>query len=211
MDAITPKENIFRRIREALVSAPMGASRSVDLESSVYPEAKGDLAVLFAEKFIAKGGRIVYCEDIEMILQSLQELVRMHAWDGRIFCVDEDIRSLLEFASIEYGCRPVEAALKDVGFCACRWLLASEGSVVFDSSQNGRRVLAQAGTLVFFATVGQIVPDMHHALKQLKGIPKCSSLSVWTGLSCFGDIDGDVLPGLGPQDMYMVLIDGSLE
>ena len=63
MDVVTPKENIFKRIREALVSVPMGVIPMVDLESQVYPEIKDDEVVVFAENFAAKGGRLMYCED----------------------------------------------------------------------------------------------------------------------------------------------------
>ena len=62
MDVVTPKENILRRIREALGAVPMGTARPVDLETPVYPEIKGDEAVVFAENFTAQGGALVYCE-----------------------------------------------------------------------------------------------------------------------------------------------------
>lgn len=210
MDVVTPKENIFKRIREALVSVPMGVIPMVDLESQVYPEIKDDEVVVFAENFAAKGGRLVYCEDAAAAVRSLHELTEKCQWDGAVYCADEDVQVLLDAADIEYACKPIDAVLRKVGFCACQSLIAGEGSLVFDKRCQGGRIFAAADVLVFVAMAYQVVADIHLALQKIRQSDHSSEISIWTGLSRFVDVDGNTLEGLGPKEVYLILIDNIL-
>ncbi|MEG2667041.1 MAG: LUD domain-containing protein, partial [Bacteroidales bacterium] len=110
---------------------------------------------------------------------------------------------------LSYGNSPKDAVVKKVGCCACKYLLARTGSMVFDSSQVGRKIFASAEVLLFFATMRELVPDMKTALKQIKESrqPFPSMLSTWTGLSKITDIDMDEKNGLGPDKIFLFLID----
>ena len=207
MDATTPKENILKRIRDALVAVPVGVPTTVDLESSVYPEPEGDMVVVFAENFVAGVGNLIYCEDAAKTLDSLQGLIASNHWEGQLYCGDGDVQALLDAACVEYVCKPVDAVLKKVGCSACRALVAGGGSIVFDSRPGGRKMFAQAETLLFFATVDQVVPDLHTAMKTIRKNPGASMVSIWTGLSRFRDIDGISIPAWGPEKVYLFLID----
>ena len=120
---MTPKEDMFKRIREALVSLPMGMNPEVDLETSVYHVGDDDLPVLFAENFVACGGRLIYCTTVDEALRSVQEVVSGQPWDGQVDCADEDVQSLLEVAKVSYASKPIDAVLRRVGFCKCRALV----------------------------------------------------------------------------------------
>ena len=204
---MTPKEDMFKRIREALVSLPMGMNPEVDLETSVYHVGDDDLPVLFAENFVARGGRLIYCTTVDEALRSVQELVSVQPWDGQVYCADEDVQSLLEVAKVSYASKPIDAVLRRVGFCKCRALVADTGSVVIDSQSGGRRILAHAESLVLLASVDQICRDMHELMKQFRSTRDVSMISVWTGRSCILDIDGQAMQGLGPRNVYLLLID----
>ncbi len=75
LQEITPKERILKRIREALTAAPVPVERAIDLDSPVFVPAGATLDVVFAENFVHRGGRFVYCENMEEALQSLRFLV----------------------------------------------------------------------------------------------------------------------------------------
>ncbi|MCM1041260.1 MAG: lactate utilization protein [Bacteroides sp.] len=207
MQEITPKERILKRIREALTAAPVTVKRAIDLDSSVFVPAGATLDVVFAENFVHRGGRFVYCENMEEAVQSLQFLAQDNQWHGHIFCHDESVEPILQWAGITYGKDALDGVLKSVGICACRCLIANDGSILFDASSAGRRIFAQADTIVFVALSEQILPDLRTFWKVRKPGDMPSMTSLWTGLSHFVDVDGTPVPGYGPRQVYLVLID----
>lgn len=209
MDEITPKERILKRIRAALTAAPMAPQGMIDLESPVFAPMTDTMEVAFAENFVRKGGRFVYCENADIAIRSMQALVDEHGWRGHIFCRDEAVETLLQMAGIDYGREAVDAVVRKVGFCGCRNLIANDGSILFDSAQAGRRIFAQAETLVFVASIEQLLPDLRTAwrLRKEQEDYASSMISIWTGLSRFTDVDGASMTGLGPKKVFLVFLD----
>lgn len=209
MDEVTPRERILKRIRESLTQAPVLTRTDVDLESGIYSRSEDPDEVAFAESFIGNRGNFIYCENIRIAMRTLVELVQEQQWEGKIFCKDAVVEDLLRLSGLNYDSQPVDAVLKSVVFTGCRYLVAQDGSILWDSSAIGRRAMAQADVLVFIASVEQIVPDFRTVLRMLKGkkedLP--SFLSRWTGLSRFIDIDGQPIRGMGPEKILLVLID----
>lgn len=208
LQEITPKERILKRIREALTVAPVSVERTIDLDSSVFIPAGASLDVVFAENFVHRGGRFVYCENMEEAVQSLRFLAQDNRWHGNLFCHDEPTELILQWAGLDYGKEPLDGVLKSVGVCACRSLIANDGSILFDGSSAGRRIFAQAETIVFIALTGQILPDLRTFWKLQKADGKLPSMmSLWTGLSHFVDVDGRSIQGFGPKNIFLVLIE----
>lgn len=208
MDEITPKERILKRIREALTVAPMAPQGMIDLESPVFASVSDTMEVVFAENFVRKGGRFVYCENVDIAIKSIQALVEENGWNGHIFCRDEAVESLLQMAGIDYGREAMDAVVRKVGFCGCRNLIANDGSVLFDNAQSGRRIFAQAETLVFVASIEQLLPDLRTAWRLGKeGESAPSMVSIWTGLPHFTDVDGAAITGMGPRKIFLVFLD----
>ena len=209
LQEITPKERILKRIREALTAAPITVERAIDLDSSVFVPAGATLDVVFAENFVHRGGQFVYCENMEEAVRSLLYWANENQWHGNIFCRDESVEHILQWAGIPYGKEPVDGVLKSVGVCSCRCLVANDGSILFDSVSAGRRIFAQADTVIFIALSEQIMPDLRTFWKtqQQADDDLPSMMSLWTGLSHFVDVDGIPMQGFGPKNIYLVLID----
>ena len=74
------KENILRRIRQALsnpVPLPFPQSEGV---SSLYQPAKEELEILFAETFTQLQGKFAYCENEADLLVQVQQLITKKEW-----------------------------------------------------------------------------------------------------------------------------------
>ncbi|MDE6112644.1 MAG: hypothetical protein K2G46_04440 [Bacteroidales bacterium] len=209
MEEATSKEKILKDIREALTSYPIeNPYPTIDLEEPVatmgndYPDA------LFAENFVRRGGKLIYCENVETAVQSLQLLGMQEDWSGQIFCGEDAVAQLLDAAGLAYSRRPTDGAVKRIGCCSCLSLFAQTGSVLFDAATVGRRLYAGADLIIFFATMDQIVQDEREAFREMKEVPlRSSSTTVWTGLSKLTDIDGESRPGFGPGRVILFLID----
>lgn len=208
LQEITPKERILKRIREALIAAPAAVERAIDLDSSVFIPAGASLDVVFAENFVHNGGRFVYCENMEEAVQSLCFLAEENHWNGNLFCHDELVEPILQYAGLAYGRESLDGVLKKTGVCACRCLIANDGSILFDGASAGRRIFASAETIVFIALIEQILPDLRTFWKTFReGEALPSMMSLWTGQSHFTDVDGTPMQGFGPRQTYLVLID----
>lgn len=208
LQEITPKERILKRIREALIAAPAAVKRGIDLDSSVFIPAGASLDVVFAENFVHKGGRFVYCENMEEAIQSIAFLAKENQWNDHIYCHDEAVESILQCAGLSYGKEPIDSVLRQVGVSSCRCLVANDGSILFDANLTGRRIFASADAIVFVALIEQIAPDLRTFWKTFRNHePFPSMLSLWTGQSHFTDIDGSPVQGFGPRQTFLVLID----
>lgn len=211
MEEATSKEKILKDIREALTTYPIeNPYPNIDLDEPVMAAGHDYPDALFAENFVRRGGKLIYCENVETAVQSLQLLGTQEDWSGRIFCGEEVVAWLLDAAGLAYSRRPSDVAVKRIGCCSCLSLFAQTGSILFDAATVGRRLYAAADLIIFFATMDQIVQDEREAFKELKELPwRASSTTVWTGLSGVTDIDGETQRGLGPGRVILFLIDQS--
>lgn len=209
MDEITTREKILNRIREALTNSPMdNPYPSIDLDESITAEMSEFSDTLFAENFVRRGGRFVYCESVDVAVRSLHIIGNQEDWSGNLYCGEEEIAQLLEAAGLSCSGRKEDAVVKKIGCCSCRYLLAQTGSVVFDASTVGRKLYASADVMVFFATVDQIGWDLKSAFKDMRKFGNLSSMTtIWTGLSKMTDIDGVDRKGFGPEKVIVFLID----
>lgn len=205
----TSKEKLLKNIREALTSEPVVYPYpAIDLDEPVLACERGFLDVLFAENFVRRGGKLIYCENVETAVQSLHLLGSQEDWSGQVFCAESAVGCLLEAAGLAYSSRSSDVAVKRIGCCSCLSLFAQTGSVLFDAATVGRRLYVGVDVMIFFATMDQIVQDEREAFRELKdGAVRASSMTVWTGLSTLTDIDGESRPGLGPGRVILFLID----
>lgn len=209
MDQLTEKEKILKKIRDALSDLPDLVGSKIDLESSVYLQKDDNPDVVFAEEFVAKGGMFVYCENLDVALENIYSLVHEQSWNGKIFCADDIVSKLLTTCNIDFTKAAQEAPFRPVVFSGCRYLVSQGGSVVFDCLGTGRKSFFHAQSVVFVATVSQIIPDLHTAMHLVKNNTSrdASSVYIWTGDSEICDFTGDVTPGYGPVRTFVILID----
>jgi L-lactate utilization protein LutB len=69
--------------------------------------------------------------------------------------------------------------------------------------------VANAQTIVFVATVDQLVPDLKDAygIMKKKAEILTAVTSVFSGLSKIKDVDGNEFSGFGAKEVYLFLID----
>lgn len=209
MGEATAKEKILKDIREALTSAPMNNPYTkIDLDENLtimgedYPDA------LFAENFVASGGKLVYCENLAIAVKNLRLFALQEDWNANIYCPEEEyIGKILSAAGLQYSSNKSHSVLKKILACSVQNLVAQTGSILFNSSKIGRRAYMAADTIIFFAAPDQIAWDYKECLEIIrKQIDTASSFSIWTGLSSITDIDQDKRRGLGPNKILLFLI-----
>ena len=82
------KENILKKIRQALSNpAPLPFPNSEGNNSIFFP-APDDLEVEFAEEFVQLQGKFAFCNDEKDMLQQIQKLIAEKQWT-KIYCNED--------------------------------------------------------------------------------------------------------------------------
>jgi len=202
--AVTPaKENILKRIRQALsnpVPLPFPQSEGAN---SVFHPATDTLDVVFAQEFINMQGKFALCIDEADMLQQLQQLITKKEWT-KIYCNTDKWNAAFSNTINLESC--------DASITGCEFLVARTGTIVMSAAQqSGRTVSVYAPIHVCIAYTNQLVYDVKDALQQIKekysgNIP--SLITFATGPSRTADIEKTLVTGVhGPKEVYCFLVE----
>jgi L-lactate dehydrogenase complex protein LldG len=204
------KENILKKIRQALSHpTPIPFPKS-EGNNSVYLSPAEDLEVQFAEEFTKLLGKFAFCINEADLLKQLQQLITQKNWEN-IYCREEELFHILSH-SAPYQVDKSTLADCDASITTCEYLIARTGTIVLSSAQqSGRTVSVYAPVHICIAYTNQLVYDIKEALHLLKekyegNIP--SSISFATGPSRTADIEKTLVVGVhGPKEVYLFLVD----
>jgi L-lactate dehydrogenase complex protein LldG len=202
--ATTAKENILKRVRQALsnpVPLPFPGSEG---GSSLFEVPTEELEVLFAQEFTKLQGKFAFCMDEQDLHKQLQQLIAEKQWT-KIYCSEDKWNAAFSNTINLESC--------DVSITGCESLVARTGSIVLSAAnQSGRTVSVYAPIHVCIAYTSQLVFDVKDALQALKEkysskIP--SLITFATGPSRTADIEKTLVTGVhGPKEVYCFLVEG---
>jgi L-lactate dehydrogenase complex protein LldG len=202
--SVTPaKENILKRIRQALsnpVPLPFPQSEG---NNAVFHPATDSLDVVFAQEFTNMQGKFVYCINEAEMQQQLQQLIAQKQWT-KIYCNTDKWNAAFSNTINLPGC--------DASITGCEFLVARTGTIVMSAAQqSGRTVSVYAPIHICIAYTSQLVYDIKDALQSLKekytgNIP--SLITFATGPSRTADIEKTLVTGVhGPKEVYCFLVE----
>jgi len=208
---ITPsKENIFKRIRQALShSTPLPFPQSEGAAGFFQP-SRQELEVEFAEQFGKLQGKFVYCLNAQELASQLNNLSVHRNWK-QIYCRDEKWKTVLQnnlFDNTSY----TDLASCDAAITGCELLVARTGSIVLSAAgESGRTTSVYAPVHICIAHTSQLVYDIKDALLHLKEkyTGKLPSLITFaSGPSRTADIEKTLVTGVhGPKEVYCFLVE----
>jgi L-lactate dehydrogenase complex protein LldG len=204
------KENILKKIRQALSEPTPVPFPQSEGNSSVFQPAKQEKELEFAEQFTKVQGKFIYCANQAEMLEQLKRLIAKYAWT-KIFCRETELLKILDV--------PLKGLISaeglsgtDAAITSCELLIARTGSILLSSGQeSGRTVSVYAPVHICIARTSQLVYDIREGLEFLQdkyknGLP--SFITLATGPSRTADIEKTLVVGIhGPKDVYVFLID----
>ncbi len=196
------KENILKKIRQALsnpVPLPFPQSEGAN---SVFQPATDDLEIIFAQEFIQLMGKFAFCTDEKDMQQQVQQLISQKQWT-KIYCNEDKWNAAFSNTINLPGC--------DASVTGCEYLVARTGTIVLSAAQqSGRTVSVYAPVHICIAYTNQLLYDVKDALQSLKeryagNMP--SLISFATGPSRTADIEKTLVTGVhGPKEVYCFLV-----
>ena len=211
MSVSPSKENILKKIREALSrSTPLPFPQS-EGNQQVFPPLQQEPEVEFAEQFTKLQGKFIYCINQQELAFQLASLVKKQDWQ-KVYCVEE---KLVEPVASQLADRLVTTDLAhcDVSITGCEWLVARTGSIVMSTAQkSGRTASVYAPVHICIASTNQLVYDIKDALQAARekyGNQFPSLITFATGPSRTADIEKTLVVGVhGPKEVYLFLVEG---
>jgi L-lactate dehydrogenase complex protein LldG len=204
------KENILKKMRQALShSTPLPFPQS-EGQSTVFKTGQQELEVEFAEQFSNLQGKFIFCVNHAELVSQLKGLAEHYGWEN-IYCREEKLNSL--FASNNYSkISDTDLNHCDAAITTCELLIARTGTIVLSAAQqSGRTVSVYAPIHVCVAYSNQLVYDIRDGLQALKEkyegqLP--SLITFATGPSRTADIEKTLVVGVhGPKEVYLFLVD----
>jgi L-lactate dehydrogenase complex protein LldG len=210
MNVSSAKENILKKIRQALSeSTPIPFPQS-EGSHSVFQPSRQDLEIEFAEQFAKLQGKFVFCVDHRELADQLNALVINHGWK-KIFCREEKLREMLRTHAFDITSNTGLAEC-DAAITTCDGLVARTGTIIMSSaSPSGRTVSVYTPIHICIAYTDQLIYDIRDGLLALKEryhqqLP--SLMTFATGPSRTADIEKTLVVGVhGPKEVYLFLVD----
>lgn len=210
MNVSPSKENILKKIRQALSEPTPFPFPQVEGNSGAFPSATQELEVSFAEHFTSLGGKFVYCINHQELASYLNNLANQQKW-SKIFCREQELKAVLQKNLFDNFCSSPLGEC-DVALTTCELLVARTGSMVLTAArESGRTVSVYAPIHICIAYTHQLVYDVKDALQALTkkyGDKIPSFITFATGPSRTADIEKTLVVGVhGPKEVYCFLVD----
>ena len=132
------KENILSRIRKSLSGhkTPMPFPDADKENSNFYTGDRGAVEENFADAFIQLGGKFVFCENEQEMLDNINLLYENEGW-RQLLCADDRMLKLFHQRGIDI----VESVVPhqegaDACITSCEMLVARTGSILLSSHSN---------------------------------------------------------------------------
>ena len=210
MKVSSSKENILKKIRQALANPVPVPFTQNEGNTSVFKPLKKDLEIEFAENFTGLLGKFSFCVNEKELAEQLNFLTTS-AKLASIFCNEKEIKQKLTNSGFS-NFSATDIASCDASITGCELLIARTGSLIMSSAQqSGRTVSVYAPVHICVAYTHQLVYDIKEGLQILKEkfagkLP--SLITMATGPSRTADIEKTLVVGVhGPKEVYVFLID----
>lgn len=208
------RENILGKIRKALSAdaLPMPFPEVEHWKSEgAFERSNLSPDELFAQNFIALGGKFVYCQNEQELLENIEALYEANKWT-KLFCANERILTIAQNNKLDC----VQAAdnsdeSADACITDCEALVARTGSFLTSSRQHLGRVSSIFYpvhiVVAYKADVVYDIQDAYEKANQKYGSHTPSMLSLQTGPSRTADIEKTLVTGVhGPKEVFCFFV-----
>lgn len=199
--------SLFRKIFGG--KTPSSEEKVPSEERSKYmPDIKIPIDERFTINFKANGGKFLYCENIEEVYNSLENIIIENSWeDKNVFLLDERLSELFKGFDLKATKNTSESTYF---FSTCEYLISDDGSLLISSNQIAEKKLKELPeNFVIYATTSQLVENIGEGLKGIKNNNKSKIPTNITTIKHFKtNEDKDFLTyGSSAKNLYLLLLE----
>ncbi len=207
------RENILSRIRKGLGEQPLpmpypDAEKNAD---DLYIHEDCTNEEQFAQAFIALGGKFVFCDSEQDLMDNINILYENRGWK-QLLCSEDRILKIFHNNKVDI-LQPADPKAESADACitGCEMLVARTGSVLLSSKQHlGRTAPVYYPVHIVVAYADQIATDIDNGINFLKkkyGNDLPSMINLTTGPSRTADIEKTLVVGVhGPGEIFCFFI-----
>lgn len=132
-------------------------------ESPFLPKETEPVEIIFAKNFTSKGGKFLYCENKNEVLQYFDEILIENNWTlNSITCNNN-------FLTDYFGLKKLnDKDIFDAEIITCEFLVANKGSILVSSNQISTKKLNEISeNLIVFAKNSQFSSDVSESMSLL--------------------------------------------
>jgi len=132
-------------------------------QSSYYPEETVPADEKFMLNFKRNGGKFIYCEDWNEILDAFDNILLENDWyEQDVFCYDKQLMQRFDGFNLNFTSNADSKFL----FSTCEALIAHRGEIMLSSRQMREKKLGDLPEdVIIFATTSQIVETLSDGLR----------------------------------------------
>ncbi|AVI51323.1 lactate utilization protein B/C [Pukyongia salina] len=175
--------------------------------SKYYPEETLPIDERFTYNFNRNGGKFLYCENMEEILEAFDNILLENDWYERdVFCLDEMLTSRFDGFNLNF----ITKANATFFLSNCESLVANNGSILLCSKQIKEKKLHELpANFVIFATTSQLVENISEGLRKIKSRNKLHIPSNITTIQDFEtNKEKDFMSyGSSTKNLYLLLLE----
>ncbi len=172
------------------------------------PEIKLPIDEKFTINFKANGGKFLYCEDLDEIFESLDNIIQENNWeDKKAFFIDKNLKSKFKSANLLTSERASESTFF---ITTCENLIANDGSLLICSNQIAEKKLMELPVnFIVFSTTSQITENIGEGLRGIKSKNRKKIPTNITTIKHFKSLDEkDFLSyGSSSKNLYLLLLE----
>ncbi len=154
----TTKEQILKKIRNALMDKPLNPFQNIDVDSSILQDFTDDIDVVFATQFVEMGGKFAYFSTKQEAAVFLDQLLRQNHWDIH----EKSNSDILELQKPENI-----LAKSNVWITDAEALIARNSSVLI-AKENINHDNTPFDAVITIATIDAVVKDISDAIAKMK-------------------------------------------
>jgi hypothetical protein len=199
--------SLFRKIFGSISDKKEEELKSSE-RGKYMPEIKLPIDEKFTINFKANGGKFLYCEDLEEIFTSLENIIQENKWeDKKTFFFDKNLKEKFK----ETGLVATDKLSDSTIFLTtCENLIGNDGSLLISSNQIAEKKLTELPVnFIVFATTSQIVENIGEGLRGIKNKNKQKIPTNITTIKHFKSSDEkDFLSyGSSSKNLYLLLLE----
>jgi len=136
----------------------------------------------FVKQFIHKGGKFLYCTDIEEMQSNLVQILKENHWNN-VVCFNEELKSFLTKIK---SAKTEKIILNLPFFTSCESLIAQDGSIMFSSKQLFDKKLKDLPlNFIVFAKTSQINKDTRDGISGVRNRAEKNSPTIISSIKDF--------------------------